>query len=53
MNKTLMFNDVEVTKKEFYDTKKVIPLNLVDVGNIAVSNKVKIIMKQVNISLVI
>ena len=41
MNKTLLFNDVEVTKKEFYDVKKAIPLNLVDVNNIDVSNKVK------------
>ena len=41
MNKTILFGDVEVNKKDFYDTKKAIPLNLVDVGNIVVSNKVK------------
>ena len=41
MNKTLIFNDVEMSKKEFYDAKKAIPLNLVDVGNIVVSNNVK------------
>ena len=41
MNKTIAFNDVEVSKKEFYDAKKSIPLNLVDVANIVVSNKVK------------
>ena len=36
-----MFNDVEVSKKEFYNAKKAIPLNLVDKANIAVSIKVK------------
>ena len=41
MNKTTVVSDVEVSKKEFYDAKKAIPLNLVDVANIAVSNKVK------------
>ena len=41
MNKTLVFNDVEMTKKEFYGAKKVIPLDLVNINNIAVSNKVK------------
>ena len=41
MNKTIVFNYVEVNKKDFYDTKKAIPLNLVDVANIIVSNKVK------------
>ena len=41
MNKTLVFNDVEISKKDFYDAKKAIPLNLVDINNIIVSNKVK------------
>ena len=41
MNKTLVFNDVEMSKKDFYDAKKAIPLNLVDVNSIVVSNKVK------------
>ena len=41
MNKSLMFNDAEISKKEFYDAKKAIPLNLVDISNIVVSNKVK------------
>ena len=41
MNKTIVFNDVEVSKKEFYDAKKEIPLNLFDVANIVVSNEVK------------
>ena len=41
MNKTIVFNDVEASKKEFYDAKKAIPLNLVAVANIVVSNKVK------------
>ena len=36
MNKTLVFHDVEMSKKEFYDAKKAIPLNLVDVSNIVV-----------------
>ena len=30
-----------MTKKDFYDAKKAIPLNLVDINNIVVSNKVK------------
>ena len=30
-----------MSKKDFYDTKKAIPLNLVDINNIVVSNKVK------------
>ena len=41
MNKTLVFNDVEMNKKDFYDAKKAIPLNLADINNIVVSNKVK------------
>ena len=41
MNKTLVFNDVEMSKKDFYDAKTAIPLNSVDADNIAVSNKVK------------
>ena len=41
MNKTILFGDIEVSKKEFYDSKKAIPLNLVDISSIAVSNKVK------------
>ena len=41
MNKTILFGDAEVNKKDFYDAKTAIPLNLVDIDNIAVSNKVK------------
>ena len=41
MNKTLVFNDVEMTEKDFYDAKKAIPLNVVDINNIVVSNRVK------------
>ena len=41
MNKTLVFNDVEISKKHFHDCKKAIPLNLVDVNNIVVCNRVK------------
>ena len=36
-----MLNDVEMSKKDFYDVKKAIPLNLVDIKNIVVSKKVK------------
>ena len=42
MNKAIVFNFVGVNKKDFYDAKKSAPLNLVDVANIVVSNKVKI-----------
>ena len=41
MNKPLIFGDIEVSKKSFYDSKKAIKLNLVDVDNVIVSNKVK------------
>ena len=41
MNKTLVFNDVEVNKKDFYDAKKAIPLNLVNVNNITISDRIK------------
>ena len=41
MNRSLIFGDIEVTKKEFYDNKKVIPLSSVDINNIVVSNKTK------------
>ena len=36
-----MFGDVEVNKKDFYDGKKAILLNSVNVGNTVVSNKIK------------
>ena len=42
MNRTLIFvGDIEATKKEFYESKKAIPLDSVDVGDIVVSNKTK------------
>ena len=41
MNKILVFNDVEVSKKYFYDAKKEIPLNLVDANDIVVSDEIK------------
>ena len=42
MNKqSLFFNDIEVNKKNFFASKKAIPLNLVDVINILISNRVK------------
>ena len=37
----LVFGDIEVGKKEFYESKKAIKLNLVDVDKIVVSNKIK------------
>ena len=41
MNKSLIYGDIKVCKRQFYDSKKAIKLNLVDVNNIVVSNKVK------------
>ena len=49
MNKTLVFNDAEVNKNYFYDIKKSIPLNLVNVNNIVVKNN----MIQASILLII
>ena len=40
MNK-LIFGDIEVSKKEFYKCKKAVSLNVVDINNIVVSNKIK------------
>ena len=40
MNK-LIFGDIEVSKKDFYESKKAIKLNLFGVGNIVVSNKIR------------
>ena len=41
MNKSLIFGDIEVSKRQFYDSKKARKLNLFDMNNIVVSNKVK------------
>ena len=41
MDRSLIFGDIEVSKKDFHDSKKAIPLNLIDVNSIVVSNKVK------------
>ena len=41
MNK-LVFDDIEVTKKEFYENKKGIKLKDVIAENIIVSNKIKV-----------
>ena len=38
-----------MSKKDFYDAKKEIPLGLVDTNNIVVSNKKKKIIKQASI----
>ena len=39
--KALKFNNIEVNKKEFHNTKQVIDLDLVDTGKIAVSDRFK------------
>ena len=41
MNQSLVFNDVEVHKKDFYASKKAISLNLGNVNNIIISKRVK------------
>ena len=41
MNNSIIFGDIEVSKKSLYDSKKAIKLILVDVNNIIVSNKAK------------
>ena len=41
MNQTLVFNDIKVSKKHFYASKKAVPLNLVNVNNIIISKRVK------------
>ena len=41
MSNNLVFNDIEVSKKQFYDSKEAILLNSVNEENIIVSNKVK------------
>ena len=38
---TLVLNDIEVNKKDFYAFKKAIPLNLVNTNNIVISCRVK------------
>ena len=38
---TLMFNDIEVNKKDLYASEKAIPLNLVNTNNIVISYRVK------------
>ena len=38
---TLMFNDIEVNKKDFYASKQAILLNLVNTNNIVISYRVK------------
>ena len=41
MSKSLIFGDIEVSRKEFYDNKKGMLLNLVNVNNIVVSDRTK------------
>ena len=38
---TLVFNDIEVNKNNFYASKKAIPLNLINTNNIVISYRVK------------
>ena len=38
---TLVFNDTDVNKKDFYASKKAITLNLVNVNNLIISKRVK------------
>ena len=45
---TLVFNDIKVNRKDFYDSKQAIPLRIVNVSNIVIS-----IITQVNILLAI
>ena len=35
------FGDIEVSKKEFYESKKAVSLSVVDINKIVVSNKIK------------
>ena len=39
--KELIFGDIEVSKKEFYESKKAVDLSSVDVNKIVASNKIK------------
>ena len=39
--KTLQFDDVEINKKKFHDSKQPIALNLVDINQIVKSDKFK------------
>ena len=41
MNRSLIFGDIEVSKKEFYSSKKAVPLNVIDINKVVVSNKIK------------
>ena len=38
---TLVFNDIEVNKKDFCASKQAIPLNLVNTNNMVISYRVK------------
>ena len=40
-NQILVFNDLEMNKKDFYSSRKAIPLNLVDVNHIVISYRIK------------
>ena len=37
----MVLNDIEVNKKDFYASKKAIPLHLVNVNNIIISKRIK------------
>ena len=40
-HQTLVLNDVKANKKDFYSTKKAIPLNLIDINYVLVSYRIK------------
>ena len=50
--RTLKFNDVKVNKKEFHASKQRIALNLVIINKIVVSDKLRIVIKVLNVLLV-
>ena len=51
--KTLQFNNIKVNKKEFHKSKQAIDLDSVDTDKIVVSDRLNIVKKVLNTSLVI
>ena len=41
MDRSLIFGEIEVSKKEFYHSKKAVPLNVIDINKVVVSDKSK------------
>ena len=50
---TLKFNDIVLNKKDYYASKKAIPLNLVNINNIVVSYRIYHSDRAINILLAI